>query len=118
METVKRKINALKDEIERKDEGKINFTPILIPLTPILLTLSPPSPLKFPFTPNYPNFPSFAPRPKLTFIFLDITVLREKLKKEQMERERYENEANHQSRKVKISSVTAKILFSFVIYGS
>ena len=36
------------------------------------------------------------------FIFLDITVLREKLKKEQMERERYENEANHQSRKVKI----------------
>ena len=29
-------------------------------------------------------------------MFLDITVLREKLKKEQMERERYENEANHQ----------------------
>jgi chromosome segregation ATPase len=52
METVKRKINALKDEIERKDE--------------------------------------------------DITVLREKLKKEQMERERYENEANHQSRKVQL----------------
>ena len=44
---------------------------------------------------------------KLIFIFLDITVLREKLKKEQMERERYENEANHQSRKVKISRVIA-----------
>ena len=44
---------------------------------------------------------------KLTFMFLDITVLREKLKKEQMERERYENEANHQSRKVKISRVIA-----------
>ena len=26
METVKRKINALKDEIERKDEGETNFT--------------------------------------------------------------------------------------------
>jgi len=52
METVKRKNNALKDEIGRKDE--------------------------------------------------DIIVLREKLKKEQMERERYENEANHQSRKVQL----------------
>ena len=55
---------------------------------------------------------------KLTFMFLDITVLREKLKKEQMERERYENEANHQSRKVKISRVIAQILFSIFIYGS
>ena len=35
METVKRKINALKDEIERKDEGKINLTPHSDPLTPI-----------------------------------------------------------------------------------
>ena len=37
METVKRKINALKDEIERKDEGKIshpNFPLIGFPLTP------------------------------------------------------------------------------------
>ena len=51
-------------------------------------------------------------------MFLDITVLREKLKKEQMERERYENEANHQSRKVKISRVTAPILVSNFTYGS
>lgn len=66
METVKRKINALKDEIERKDEGKwiiFNFKKLI-------------------------NFP-------------DVAILREKLKKEQAERERYENEANHQSRKVK-----------------
>ena len=51
-------------------------------------------------------------------MFLDITVLREKLKKEQMERERYENEANHQSRKVKIFRVTALILVSNFTYGS
>ena len=53
---------------------------------------------------SHPSYPlgSFAPESNFIFIFLDITVLREKLKKEQMERERYENEANHQSRKVKI----------------
>ena len=96
METVKRKINALKDEIERKDEGKISH-----PNFPLL---------GFP-PKSYSCFPmgSFAPEPN--FIFLDITVLREKLKKEQMERERYENEANHQSRKVQILRVTAPILF-------
>ena len=80
METVKRKINALKDEIERKDEGKV-------------------SPLLVESTRTKQKFSKFFKI--LTLTFLDITVLREKLKKEQMERERYENEANHQSRKVK-----------------
>ena len=64
METVKRKINALKDEIERKDEGKNSVVLQLVKMSS------------------------------------DVAILREKLKKEQAERERYENEANHQSRKV------------------
>lgn len=67
------------------------------------------------------QLPVFKFRPEVEnfiFMFLDITVLREKLKKEQMERERYENEANHQSRKVKISRVTAPILVSNFTYGS
>ena len=59
METVKRKINALKDEIERKDEGKINLTPILIPLTPVLIPLTP---ILIPLTPTLPD-PS-SPYPK------------------------------------------------------
>ena len=58
METVKRKINALKDEIERKDEGKINLTLILMSLTPIPfipITLYPKShsPQFCPLAPTY-----------------------------------------------------------------
>ena len=90
METVKRKINALKDEIERKDEGKTHFRfSTVFPVKPESKFNSISLGVKFcveirPVSGQKSQLPVFKFRPEvenLIFMFLDITVLREKLKK-------------------------------------